>query len=41
MLLIKERQEYREEREEEGIPVDFVLSSMFFLQGVCGEGCHF
>ena len=41
MLWIKERQEYREEREEEGIPVDFVLSSMFFLQGVSGEGCHF
>ena len=41
MLLIKERQEYREEREEEGIPVDFVLSSMFFFARGLWRGVSF
>ena len=41
MLLIKERQEYREEREEEGIPVDFVLSSMFYFARGLWRGVGF
>ena len=41
MLLIKERQEYREEREDEGIPVDFVLSSMFFFARGLWRGVSF
>ncbi len=41
MLLIKERQEYREEREEEGIPVDFVLSSMFYFAKGLWRGVSF
>lgn len=41
MLLIKEKQEYREAREEEGIPVDFVLSSMFFFARGLWRGVSF
>lgn len=41
MLLIKEKQEYMEEKEEEGIPVDFVLSSMFFFARGLWRGVSF
>jgi len=41
MLLIKEKQEYREARDEEGIPVDFVLSSMFFFARGLWRGVSF
>ncbi len=41
MLLIKERQEYKAEKEDEGIPVDFVLSSMFFFARGLWRGVSF